>query len=85
MYHSSETVHRIVVTAFHGVQPSESHVIDHIDTNKRNNRLENLRWVTRLENILLNPITLSRIIFNYAIFPISISPLTVILSKISLG
>ncbi|WP_317173425.1 HNH endonuclease signature motif containing protein [Echinicola arenosa] len=65
MYHSSETVHRIVATAFNGVQPSESHVIDHIDTNKRNNRPENLRWITRLENILLNPITLSRIIFNY--------------------
>ena len=39
--------------------------VDHIDTNKKNNRPENLRWITRLENILLNPITLSRIIFKY--------------------
>jgi hypothetical protein len=62
---SSETVHRIVATAFHGEQPSEKHVVDHIDTNKKNNRPENLRWLTRLENILLNPITLSRIIFKY--------------------
>src|SRR5678815_5260321 len=36
-------------------------VVDHIDTNKQNNRPDNLRWVTRLENILLNPITARRI------------------------
>lgn len=54
-------VHRIVATAFHGVPPTEEHVVDHIDTNKRNNRPENLRWVTRLENVLLNPITVKRI------------------------
>ncbi|OIQ41740.1 MAG: hypothetical protein BM563_00035 [Bacteroidetes bacterium MedPE-SWsnd-G1] len=65
MNFSSETVHRIVATAFHGKQPSVQHIVDHIDTNKKNNRPENLRWITRLENILLNPITLSRIIFKY--------------------
>lgn len=65
LYFSSASVHRIVATAFHGEQPSEKHVVDHIDTNKKNNRPENLRWITRLDNILLNPITLSRVIYKY--------------------
>jgi hypothetical protein len=30
-----------------------------------NNRPENLRWITRLENILLNPITLKRVLEAY--------------------
>lgn len=62
---SEHKVHRIVATAFHGDQPSQSHVVDHIDTNRCNNRPHNLRWVTRLENILLNPITAKRVVFLY--------------------
>jgi uncharacterized protein YbdZ (MbtH family) len=58
---ASVRVHRIIAFAFHGEPPTKEHVIDHIDTNKRNNRPENLRWVTRLENVLLNPITVKRI------------------------
>lgn len=58
---ASVRIHRIVATAFHGEPPTKEHVVDHIDTNKQNNRPENLRWVTRLENILLNPITSRRI------------------------
>jgi hypothetical protein len=54
-------VHRIVATAFHGTPPTPEHVVDHIDTNRRNNRPENLRWLTRLENALLNPVTVKRI------------------------
>ena len=63
MYISQVRIHRIVATAFHGEPPTPEHVVDHIDTNRRNNRPENLRWLTRLENALLNPITVSRIEF----------------------
>ncbi|MEP6728580.1 MAG: HNH endonuclease signature motif containing protein [Bacteroidota bacterium] len=58
---ASVRIHRIVATAFHGVPPTKEHVVDHIDTNRWNNRPTNLRWVTRLENVLLNPITAKRI------------------------
>jgi len=58
---ASVNIHRIVATAFHGEPHTNELVVDHIDTNKQNNRPENLRWVTRLENILLNPITAKRI------------------------
>jgi hypothetical protein len=58
-------VHRIVATAFRGEQPSEKHIVDHIDTNRRNNRVENLRWITRLDNLLQNPITRRRIELAY--------------------
>lgn len=63
MYIASVRIHRIVATAFHGEPPTPEHVVDHIDTNRRNNRPENLRWLTRLENALLNPITVKRIEF----------------------
>ena len=61
----SEVVHRIVAYAFIGEAPTKQHIVDHIDTNRQNNRPENLRWITKLENILLNPITLSKIIYKY--------------------
>lgn len=60
---SSDQVHRIVATAFHGAAPTAQHIVDHIDTNRHNNRPENLRWLTKLENILNNPITKSKIIY----------------------
>lgn len=56
-------VHIIVATAFLGTRDSKGHVVDHIDTNRCNNRVENLRWFTRLENALNNEITKSKIIY----------------------
>lgn len=58
---SDVRVHRIVATAFHGEPPDQKYVVDHIDTNCRNNRPENLRWLTRLENALKNPATRKKI------------------------
>ena len=58
---ASVRVHRIVAVAFHGVPPTEEHVVDHIDTNRKNNRPSNLRWLTRFENAVLNPVTRRKI------------------------
>lgn len=55
------TVHQIVCTAFHGLPEDPQMIVDHIDTNRCNNRPENLRWITRLENILNNPITRAKV------------------------
>lgn len=56
-----ERVHRIVCTAFHGEPVGDRNIVDHKDTNRHNNRPENLHWVTRLENVLNNPITVAKI------------------------
>lgn len=56
-------IHIVVATAFYGEKDSKIYVVDHIDTNRCNNRKENLRWLTRLENALCNPITLNRILY----------------------
>ena len=54
-------LHRIVYYFHHGVMPDEE--IDHIDRDKSNNRIENLRVVTRSENISNNPVA-ERLGFN---------------------
>lgn len=56
-----ERVHRIVCTAYHGEPVGDRNVVDHKDTNRQNNRPENLHWVTRLENVYNNPITRAKI------------------------
>lgn len=43
-----KAVHRLVADAFIGHAEGE---IDHIDGNKVNNAVDNLRWVTRSENV----------------------------------
>lgn len=64
MFTSNVRVHQVVCTAFHGPAPEDNMVVDHKDTNRCNNRPENLQWVTRLENALNNPITRKKIIMN---------------------
>ena len=56
-------VHIIVATAFLGEHDSTKLVVDHKDTNRCNNRADNLRWLTRLENALNNPATLKKITY----------------------
>ena len=58
---SGHRIHQIVATAFHGEQPSNEYIVDHIDTNRQNNRPSNLRWITKEENILNNEITRRKI------------------------
>lgn len=56
-------VHQVVCTAFHGAEPEPNMVVDHIDNNRCNNRPDNLRWFTRIENALNNPVTRKKIAF----------------------
>lgn len=60
---SSHRVHIIVAKAFIPGNEDGKMVVDHIDTNRCNNRVENLRWLTRLENVLLNEATLKKVTY----------------------
>lgn len=43
-------VHRLVAEQFLGPKPAWAEQVDHINSDKTDNRAENLRWVTRKEN-----------------------------------
>jgi hypothetical protein len=53
---SKMAVHRLVLTVFDKECPL-GYECDHIDRNKANNRLDNLHWVTRYENIMNRSVT----------------------------
>ena len=61
LFLASHRVHIIVATAFLGEPPAKEYVVDHIDTNRQNNRPSNLRWITKYENAVNNPITRKKI------------------------
>ncbi len=44
------SVHRVVCVAFHGEPPTPRHHAAHRDGNGTNNREDNLRWATPIEN-----------------------------------
>lgn len=43
-------LHQLVMECWGAKRPSPNHIIDHIDRNKLNNNIENLRWVSYSEN-----------------------------------
>lgn len=58
-------VHRLVADAFL-IKPDGDVEVDHIDGNKSNNNVSNLRWVTHYENIH-NPVSMERKKRNYRV------------------
>lgn len=47
--YAGKMVHRLVALAFIGPEPSPGMTVDHIDRDKSNNKVTNLRWATRVE------------------------------------
>ncbi len=44
-------LHRVVLLSFDPIDNAEDYTVDHIDGNRSNNKLENLRWATNSDNI----------------------------------
>lgn len=52
--HKAFKIHRLVVNAFIGHFSPPRNIIHHKDHDRRNNKVENLMWVTQKENINFN-------------------------------
>lgn len=50
-YQKTALVHRLVLSTFSPIENMELYDVNHINGNKLDNRLENLEWCTRSENI----------------------------------
>lgn len=59
----NKRIHRLVYESFIGEIP-EGYEIDHIDTDTRNNRIENLRIVTKKGN-MNNPLTKEKLSYSH--------------------
>lgn len=46
----SQRLHRLMLLAFRPIKDADKYVVNHIDGNKSNNHIENLEWVTTLQN-----------------------------------
>ena len=45
------SVHRLVMENFNPIADMEKYEVDHLNNNKQDNRIENLQWVTKQENV----------------------------------
>lgn len=50
--HGNRLAHRLVMYTWCPIEDREAFTVDHRDHNKRNNRVDNLEWCTRNENII---------------------------------
>ena len=44
-------LHKLILTTFIGDPPTSKHQVNHKNGNKRDNHIDNLEWVTCLENV----------------------------------
>ena len=50
--HGNRMAHRLVMYTWCPIEDREAFTVDHIDHNKRNNRVDNLEWVGQAGNIM---------------------------------